>query len=119
MKPASMLVVDDHPAVREALRVVLESAGHQVRTAEDGPEALAAVADARPDLVLLDLRLLGMSGGEVCDLLRHAALPLPVILMSMAPNIRQQALVHEATGYLQKPFDLSALLTAVELSLEQ
>ena len=66
MSERSILVVDDEVPIAEAVRARLASEGYHVRVAHDGPEALRASAEERPDLVVLDLMLPGMDGLEVC-----------------------------------------------------
>src|SRR5262245_47530464 len=68
-----VLVVDDYPDTGESLGVLLRLWGHEVRTAADGPAALDAAREFRPDVVLLDVGLPGMSGWEVAPLLRGQA----------------------------------------------
>src|SRR5689334_20533333 len=69
---ARVLVVDDAPTVAEVVRSYLAHAGFDVEQAADGPTALAVAARTRPDLVVLDLMLPGLSGLEVCERLRSA-----------------------------------------------
>jgi PAS domain S-box-containing protein len=69
--PRRVLVVDDNEDAREALRFLLDDEGHDVRTAADGPEALAVASAFRPDVVLLDIGLPGMDGYEVARRLRQ------------------------------------------------
>ena len=61
-----ILIVDDEFSVRSLLRDVLELEDYEVAEAEDGPSALAAMAQQRPDLVLLDIMMPGLDGYEVC-----------------------------------------------------
>jgi CheY-like chemotaxis protein len=68
--PLRILVVDDHADSARMLKVVLRCAGHEARIALDGPAAMAAAKLHRPDVVLLDLTLPGMSGVEVAAALR-------------------------------------------------
>jgi len=65
-----VLLVDDSLEVTDALGQMIGMLGHRVRCAHDGPSALAAAADHRPDLVIVDLGLPGMSGDELCEQLR-------------------------------------------------
>ncbi|MEN6548237.1 MAG: response regulator, partial [Armatimonadia bacterium] len=72
-----ILIVDDDQSVRELLTMYLKKAEFEVRTAADGAEALAAVAERAPDLVILDIMLPGQDGYEVCRAI-HAQQPIPV-----------------------------------------
>ncbi len=79
----SVLIVDDHPAFRTFVHELLETDGwHIVGEAGDAAEALAAVAESRPDVVLLDVQLPGRSGFEVADQLAAQRSPPQVVLMS-------------------------------------
>jgi DNA-binding response OmpR family regulator len=73
-----VLVVDDDRTVSGVVRRSLQRAGYAVALAADGPAALASCANARPDLVILDLMLPGMDGLEVCRRLRARADGVPV-----------------------------------------
>ena len=84
MEPESsslVLVVDDDPAVRDSVCVVLESAGYRTLTAENGKSAIAQLS-ARPDLVLTDVNMAGSSGLEVINAIRFGGDNIPVIAMS-------------------------------------
>ena len=78
--PLRVLVVEDSPTTREALRLLLVSWGHTTREAIDGAGALRAAVDFRPDLVLLDLTLPGADGHEVARLLRARLNPRPLLV---------------------------------------
>ncbi|MEK7206045.1 MAG: response regulator, partial [candidate division NC10 bacterium] len=82
--PLRILVVDDEPTVLEALEALLTREGHQVVCAQDGEEALQRAAEERPDIILLDLHLPGLSGFEVVNRLRQTAglAQVPVIAFS-------------------------------------
>jgi two-component system, OmpR family, KDP operon response regulator KdpE len=70
MKNVTILVVDDEPQIRRVLRVTLSSNGYEVIEAKNGEEAIATVIRERPDLILLDVNMPGMSGFEVCSKIR-------------------------------------------------
>ena len=61
---ASILIVEDHPTMRDAMRLVLEEDGHQVEEASDGEAGIAMVRDRAPDVVLLDLNIPVVSGAD-------------------------------------------------------
>ena len=79
--PRSVLVVDDDPHIRQLLVFAFEKAGMQVREAGDGEDALAQIARAAPDLVVLDINMPRMDGLEVCRRLR-ATSEVPVLFLS-------------------------------------
>src|SRR5688500_19462398 len=78
---ARVLVVDDDPALAEMLGIVLRSEGFLPSFVADGERALAAFREARPDIVLLDLMLPGMSGIDVCRAIRDEA-GVPIVMLT-------------------------------------
>jgi two-component system KDP operon response regulator KdpE len=106
-----VLVVDDERPIRRFLHTSLAAHGYAVFEAADGPEALAAVVDQRPDLVILDLGLPGMDGVEVTQRLREWT-PLPIIILSVRDQEGEKiaALDAGADDYLTKPFGIGELL---------
>ena len=109
-----VLVVEDEQALVELLRYNLEQAGFRVGVALDGEEALAAVRDEVPDLVLLDWMLPLMSGIEVCKRLR-ATSTVPIIMLTAreAEDDRVRGLETGADDYLTKPFSPRELMARV------
>ena len=111
---ASVLVVDDERDIRTAVAEILADEGYQVLDASDGAEALDKVRAFRPQLILLDLMMPGMNGWEFRALQQGDPDPavsgVPVIVLSALDRIGNL----EAAGYLQKPFDLDELLSAVK-----
>ncbi len=108
-----ILIVDDQEANRLLLRDLLESQGHEVAEAVDGVEALQRVADAAPDVVLLDVGMPGIDGFEVCRRLKAepATATIPVLLVT-ALSQRDQRLLGIGAGandYITKPIDKSDL----------
>src|SRR2546430_3791473 len=77
----TILVVEDEPTLRETLAEALESDGFAVRTAADGPAAVASFREVQPDLVLLDLMLPGMSGIDVTRVLRGES-SVPIVMLT-------------------------------------
>ena len=109
-------IVDDHTLFREGLQSLLERHGLEVAdSAGDGPAGIAAVARARPDVVLLDLRLPGMSGLEALRRLRAAEDCPPVVMLTTSDRERDllEALRAGAAGYLLKDMEPDALVAAL------
>lgn len=108
-----VLVVEDHPTMRGALRAILEGEGYHVREAVDGRAALELVATDPPDLVVLDLNIPVVSGEDVLRAL-HAdptTADLPVVVVTAeGEEGRASALRAGAAGYVTKPFAPAALL---------
>lgn len=116
--PPALLVVDDEPAMRRFLRLVLEGEGFRVHQAENGRLALAAAAATRPDLVLLDLGLPDLDGVEVIRRLREWT-TVPVIVLSVRDreDDKIEALDAGADDYLTKPFGSGELLARIRVAL--
>jgi DNA-binding NarL/FixJ family response regulator len=110
-------LVDDHAIMRDGLRIVLETAGHEVIGEAAGPTpALADLGRLMPDVVLLDLRLGQRSGFELLAELQRRGLQLRVIVLTMSDQPRHvaEALRLGAWGYLLKGSASSEVLQAVE-----
>jgi len=103
-----ILVVDDDGPVRESLRRSLSFNGYDVELAGDGLEALQAVADQRPDAIVLDVMMPRMDGLETCRRLRAAGDDLPVLMLTAREMVsdRVAGLDAGADDYLAKPFAL-------------
>jgi CheY-like chemotaxis protein len=117
MPGADILIVEDHPTMREAMRMVLEHEGFVIREAADGSTALAMVREKAPDLVFLDLNIPGMDGAEVLTNLKGdpvTASVRVVIVTATGEEERERVLALGADDYFTKPFSPIALLRTVE-----
>ena len=114
-QPRTILVVDDEAAQRRLLGGFVESLGFRVEEASSADEALGAIRARTPDMVLLDVRLPGMSGIEALAEIRRIADSLPVLLITAYADLRQAvaAVKSGADDYLAKPIDLDELETAI------
>ncbi|QFG21409.1 response regulator transcription factor [Actinomadura sp. WMMB 499] len=119
--PARILIVDDEPAVRDALAGSLEFEGYRTVAAADGVAALAAVARERPDLVVLDVLMPRMDGLTACRRLRALGEPVPVLMLTARDMVgdRVTGLDAGADDYLAKPFELDELLARVRALLRR
>lgn len=115
---ARILVVDDEVEIVRALQRSLTAHGFEVFAAYSGEEALEAVAHYRPDLMVLDLGLPGMSGLDVCREVR-AQSNLPIIVLSVKDTERDkvQALDLGADDYVSKPFGMNEVLARIRVAL--
>jgi two-component system, OmpR family, response regulator MprA len=106
-----LLVVDDDRALRDVLRRALTLGGYDVRLAETGAGALAEIAGAVPDAVVLDIGLPDIDGLEVCRLLRREGNRVPVLMLTARDAVadRIDGLDAGADDYLVKPFDIDEL----------
>lgn len=113
-----LFLVDDHPLVRDGLRARLGPLPGLEIVGEAGgaAEALAGIADARPDLVLADVGLKGMSGIELASLLHDRQPDVRVLMLSMYdnPEYVQQALQAGARGYVLKDAPAAEIVAAIE-----
>ncbi len=113
-----VLVVDDRRDVADTLTLLLESAGHQVWTAYDGPDALVAAELHQPDLVLLDIGLPGMDGYEVARQLRHNTRTRHAVLAALTgygqPADAAQAEAAGFDAHFVKPVDFDKLEAFIE-----
>ena len=118
-----VLVVDDEPNIVLSLEFLMQRAGFEVVTAEDGEQALAIVADQAPDLVLLDISLPGISGFDVLEQLRadqaHARLPIVMLTAHGREVEREKGLALGADDYITKPFSTQALVDKVKGLLDE
>jgi excisionase family DNA binding protein len=107
-----VLVVDDDPRLREYMRVNLEIEGYSVREAESAEQALDAIANQAPDLVLLDVVMPGVDGWQMLQKLQELHGSIPVIMFSGQVDERSAAEAEErgARGFVGKPFDPQELL---------
>jgi len=112
-----VLVADDDAGIRAFLTAALESAGYHVTEAVNGAQALRAIGERCPDLLLLDLAMPVMDGWQVQAHLRQGGWSLPVVFMSAGYDAREEARRHHADGYLNKPFDMDDLLNTVATTL--
>ena len=114
---ADILIVEDHPTMRGAMRMVLEHEGFDIREASDGAAALAVVRDQAPDLMFLDLNIPGTTGSEVLKTLKSdpATSGIRVIIVTATGEEgREFVLSLGADEYFTKPFSPLALLRTVE-----
>jgi two-component system, OmpR family, response regulator ResD len=120
---SELLVVDDDHALQRMIRLTLEKEGHAVRTAPDAETGLAELRRKLPDLALLDVRLPGMSGFDLCRKIKEdAALKsLPIIFLTSKgeePH-RVAGLEMGADDYIVKPFSAPELLARIKTVLRR
>ena len=115
-----ILVLDDEPQITRVLRASLSSQGFDVRTANDPEEGLRLFAEWKPDLVITDLIMPGLSGVEVCRTIRSTS-STPVIVLSVRDHERSkiEALDCGADDYITKPFSIQELLARVRAHMRR
>jgi DNA-binding response OmpR family regulator len=111
-----VLVVDDETQVSEMLRDSITYFGYVVQVAPSGEEALRALPTFRPDIILLDLTLPGISGEVVLEHVRRADPDVPVIMITGNSDVEVacRTLAQGAFDYIAKPFDLARLKQVLE-----
>jgi DNA-binding response OmpR family regulator len=116
--PKSILVVDDEPNISLSLQFLMSQAGYDVSTASDGEEALQAVENAPPDLILLDVNMPKRNGFEVCETIRANALWSHVRIVMLTAKGRdiekEQGLALGADDYITKPFSTQEVVAKVK-----
>lgn len=115
-----ILLVEDERSIAEGLKISLESEGFQVVWAKDGDEALAAWERTRPDLIVLDLMLPGVSGTEVCRTIRVRS-DIPIIMLTARDTEVDRVVGLEigADDYVTKPFSTRELIARIRAILRR
>ena len=115
-----ILLVEDERSIAEGLKISLEAEGFQVGWAKDGNEALTAWERARPDLIVLDLMLPGISGTEVCRTIR-ARSDVPILMLTARDTEVDRVVGLEigADDYLTKPFSTRELIARIRAILRR
>lgn len=117
---AKILIVDDSSLSRRMMRGILQSDGHEVIEATDGMSAIERYFMEHPDLVLLDLVMIGMTGEEVLEKLRQMDETARVIIATADLQTLTRHKVEEAgaVGFINKPFIAGNVLNAVNAALQ-
>src|SRR6476469_9275262 len=119
---SDILIVDDEADIREMVAGILQDDGHRTRLARDSDEALKAIEERRPQLVILDIWLQGsrLDGLEVLSVIKRTYPDLPVIIISGHGNIETAvtAIKRGAYDYIEKPFKADRLILVTLRALE-
>jgi len=114
---ASILLVDDSASMREMVTFTLTDAGHEVKEAEDGVEALQFAKGESVDLVITDVNMPNMDGitltRELRALENYKFTPILILTTETGSDKKHQGKVAGATGWIEKPFDPDSLLSTV------
>lgn len=114
----SILVVDDEPGIRHALKRILQSAGHRTQEATTGLDALRAIRGNRFDLVTMDMAMADMDGVDAVSVLRgEVDVPIVAISGHLTEDIRADLRNRQVTHFLEKPFGREQVLEVVQQAL--
>jgi DNA-binding response OmpR family regulator len=120
--PKQILIVEDEPGVSVAIQFLMEQQGHNVLIAERGEDALDLVYKYKPDLVLLDIMLPGISGWEVCEIIRlnpdYRNVKIVFLTARNTEVETAKGLALGADAYITKPFSNDRLIAKVNTLLE-
>lgn len=116
-----VLAIEDDPAVQRALRRTFESAGFDITIAPDGTSAMDVYRATSPRVVILDLRLPGRSGQDICREIKRVAPAVPILVLSAASDVVDKVLLLElgADDYVTKPFSPRELLSRVRAAFRR
>ena len=113
-----ILIVDDEESIRDLAQIILKDRGYEVITTGSGSKAIEEFQLEQPDLVLLDIRMPGMNGFEVCTVLKRQdfSKEVPVVMFTVSNSEDDRKLAKEAgcNGYFLKPFSSDDLVREVE-----
>ena len=116
-KSLKIMVVDDSKTIRRTAETLLQREGFNVITAEDGFEALAKIANQKPDLIFVDIMMPRLDGYQTCALIKNnnAFKSTPVIMLSSKDGLfdRAKGRIVGSDQYLTKPFSKEELLSAI------
>lgn len=113
----TILVIEDQEQNQYLMKYLLEANGFQVVLAQDGREGIQAASASKPDLVLLDIQLPGMSGYEVALVLQSdsllSAIPIIAVTSYAMPGDREQVMASGCTGYIEKPINPDTFVSEI------
>src|SRR6202140_5300665 len=120
MNTATILVVDDEPQLRRAMKATLTDLGYSVIDAKTGEAALEMLRHETPELVLLDLNMPGIGGLETCRAIRETS-DVPIIVLSVRDTQRDkvEALDAGADDFVTKPFGIQELLARIRAAIRR
>ena len=115
------MIIEDDPEIRGIVNTLLSNEGFSVEEADDGRAALERVFLMKPDLILVDLKLPGLDGAEVCKRIRAGRMDTPIIVLSAAKDEFDKVLLLElgADDYVVKPFGARELLARIKAVLRR
>jgi two-component system OmpR family response regulator len=121
MAKTRVLIVDDEPNIRDLLATSLRFAGYDIQTAANGAQAVAAVTESEPDIILLDVMLPDMNGFSVTKKLRSAGIQSPILFLTARDDVEDKitGLTVGGDDYLTKPFSLDEVVARIQAILRR
>lgn len=119
-KQYRIMVAEDDDGITDAIKIMLEMNGYQVKTTVDG-QTVRDMKEELPDLLLLDIWMSGMDGRQICSYLKgkEDTKHIPIIIISAGRDVGKSAREAGADDFLAKPFDMDDLLRAVAKQLKK
>ena len=117
--PKTILVVDDEPDIRQSVKMILETNGYQVITAENGDDCLNKLKNLKPDLILLDIMMPGTPVSEVVKKITDVKIAFMSVVRISDARKRGLCEQENIVDFFQKPFNVTELIDRVELILNQ
>ena len=121
MAKTRVLIVDDEPNIRDLLATSLRFAGYEIQTAANGAQAVAAVVESEPDIILLDVMLPDMNGFSVTKKLRGSGIQAPILFLTARDDVEDKitGLTVGGDDYLTKPFSLDEVVARIQAILRR
>jgi two-component system OmpR family response regulator len=121
MAKTRVLIVDDEPNIRDLLATSLRFAGYEIQTAANGAQAVAAVIESEPDIILLDVMLPDMNGFSVTKKLRGSGIQAPILFLTARDDVEDKitGLTVGGDDYLTKPFSLDEVVARIQAILRR
>jgi DNA-binding response OmpR family regulator len=121
MKAGTILIIEDDPTMQRVLKDNFEFSGYEVRMVSDGGQAIQAVLDWKPDLILLDIMLPRLNGFDICLRIRNEGLTTPIIMLTAKSQESDIVLGLNlgADDYVAKPFSIEVLLARASACLRR
>jgi len=121
MPKSKILVIDDEPDIQSTLKMILEYEGYRYISALSGPEGIQILEEEHPDVIFLDIKMPGMDGGEVFDILKNRGLLTPVIMISGHASVATAVdfIKRGAFDFLEKPLEREKLLIVLRNALDK
>ena len=121
MVKTRVLIVDDEPNIRDLLATSLRFAGYEIQTAANGAQAVSAVTESEPDIILLDVMLPDMNGFSVTKKLRSSGIQAPILFLTARDDVEDKitGLTVGGDDYLTKPFSLDEVVARIQAILRR